>query len=127
VAPIGGGVPVLVYKGKEGARLVFASDEDLVWSEPTPDSGGALMRSLPDGANPYTLTPTGPIGALLVAPDYVYFTTKTDGRIQRVPRDGGPPTVIACDSFIPAAIAIDDTFLYWGDAFANGIWKIRKH
>jgi hypothetical protein len=60
---------------------------------------------------------------LLVDVDFIYYVNSS-GQIYAVPRTGGPMTLLACDSFSPSALAVDDTFLYWGDT--NQVSKVLK-
>jgi hypothetical protein len=132
--PIEGGLPHLVFTGHAGTRYLLADDHDLVWSEALDGGGALLKRTLGDGGSPIQLAASAPITAVLADDATVYFatavtttgTTTTSGRIEKVPRDGGPVTVLACDPFGPSAIAVDEQFLYWGDFLTSGIWKVPK-
>jgi hypothetical protein len=125
-ASILGGKARAIYSGHPGARLVFASNVDLVWRDPNAANEGTLRRSLPDGGDPKLLVRIGePIDALLVDTEAVFFTTAKT--IQTAPRDGGAASLLVCnEAHQPHALAVDDTFLYWGDSETSGVWKVPK-
>jgi hypothetical protein len=128
MTPIGGGKTQVIARGSTGERFIFASDDDLVWSySSNSKDSGTLNRSGPDGKDAAVLATTEPIQSVLVEPGFIYFSTTSGsgGRILRIPRDGGPTTVLACDEFHqPLAIAVDSESLYWGDKDTAGIWKV---
>jgi hypothetical protein len=128
MTPIKGGKSERIVKGNAGQRLVFASDEDLVWSFNTDSKdSGTLTRSLPDGGEAAVIATSEPIQAILIDGSNIYFSTSAGGgRIAKVAREGGPITVLACDTHQPSAFAVDGTFLYWGDRYTAGIWKVPK-
>jgi len=56
-------------------------------------------------------------GVLAVGPEYVYFgwTGMPTGGIAMVPKGGGDPVCIVCDSGMPRGIATDAAYVYWVD------------
>jgi hypothetical protein len=86
-------------------------------------SGTAIMRASKDGSDPRTLaTAAVALGAIAVDATDVYVAELDgglhDARILRVAVNGGALEVVTAPRYAPAAIALDDTSVYWSDTGA---------
>lgn len=99
--PLRGGAPADLVTGIEPHAI--AVDRERVWFDGSsiPKQGGAAAPSSAKGAL-----------AIAVDEDHVYFTNK-GGRVLRIAKTGGAPTVLASGlPDEPAAIALDGTHVY---------------
>jgi hypothetical protein len=83
-----------------------------------PKAGGAATNLAP-GEN---------VRGVAVDDAFIYFTddTSTTGRILKVAKSGGTPTVLAENQDSPISIAVDATSVYWACADEGTIKKIAK-
>ena len=55
----------------------------------------------------------GNIGGLAIDDANVYFTSQSDGAVDRVAKEGGAVATLVADVAVPGAIAVDDAFVYY--------------
>lgn len=112
--PLEGGPPVQVLDG--AWSMVLATDGvSLFWPH-----GLGIARMDPPNTTQIDLAPGARLSATALAVDdaYLYvanFPSGPDGTIERIPKSGGPPQTLASKQAHPAAIAVDDTAVYWVD------------
>lgn len=92
-------------------------------------NGDALLRIKKDGSSTQTLA-TRVSTVVAVDDDYAYVTMTTEGGLERVPKLGGVPSVVASD-VRANGIAVDEGAVYWSldDSVENkgiSITKIDK-
>jgi hypothetical protein len=64
--------------------------------------------------------------ALAADETHVYLALSGSGEIVRVPVAGGTAVVVAAQAGVPGAIAVDDSFVYWGDRGGRRVLRIAK-
>lgn len=66
--------------------------------------------------------------SIAVDEDSVYWTNRGDGKICKVPKEGGEVVVLAERGVesAPCGIAVDNTTVYWAERTANKVCKVSK-
>jgi hypothetical protein len=125
-SPIAGGASKLLFKDKPRRQVeIYANDSELIWSMSNAGAdAGTIQRALPDGAGAVVLVQTPAITTILVDGNNLYYLTAT-GQIFELPTDGGSPSLRACDVNGARCLAVDDTYLYWGDS-RSAVWRTPK-
>jgi hypothetical protein len=102
--------------------------------------GGSSNNGLPpadDGGMP---TIDGAVGAVALATFdgaavglvvdgdalYIGVSQAPKSRILRVPASGGAPTELATDAAMSSSIAVDDTYVYWGNRSGHEVRRVPK-
>ena len=92
-------------------------------------SGPLSIKRPLAGGSPVTLASgLGEIVGIVADAGFVYMAARfsNPGQILRVPIGGGSQTVMADMQGNPAAIAQDDTYLYWANGSAGTVMKRAK-
>ena len=58
---------------------------------------------------------SAPVTNFAVNATHVFFVNRTDGKLSRIPRGGGTPTVLATGQYYAGQMALDADNLYWLD------------
>lgn len=128
---IRGGLSVVGARTDRAAHLVaqgdigpvgLAVDDGRVYFGREAQREGRIDLLEIDTASGYERTLTDCAGVLGIAldEDTLFATTcRAAGGVWRIPRTGGHPTPIAASTFCPITIAIDDTQVFYVDAFGD--------
>ncbi len=133
-----GGVIQTVATGQDRPTSMTHRVDFFVWANMGRDAiGTASIRGHSDAEGLVTLatlpTEDNPYG-LWADSEYVYFVTRGDrdlfpavpGRINRVARSGGAVEVIVDDLTHPVDLELSADYIYWTDADAGTISRIRR-
>lgn len=106
----GGASPTTIGSNPPGLYAIVAEGADVYWT--TPDGVG---QTLADGTGVAGALVSGQIApsALAVDATYVYWTSRTAGKVMKAPRLGGPPIEVASGQLCPGGIAVDADAVYW--------------
>jgi hypothetical protein len=121
-APADGGQATVLAMGETAPTQITADFDNLYWI----DAGKSLrMLPLQGGGQPTTLASPGESGPLGFAIDATnaYYTTASG--VWSVPLAGGTPTKLVTDT-PDAAIAVDDTYVYWVDHTPGQLQRVQK-
>jgi hypothetical protein len=123
MAKVGGEVIELAVD--QGGPIAIAVDAaNVYWL----NGEGGIGRA-PIGGGALELRPTAPNGwyaTLGVQGDYLYYTRYTDwdGAVLRMPKTGGVEEVLASGQILPAGLAVDASYVYWGGLSEQGIQRV---
>jgi hypothetical protein len=122
-----GVVRTILRRAPGEPRILNPVVGELFFSEPSADAG-AIFRSLPDGGDLIQIVGTrGVVKSFSLTASEIYYAINYDPGGSRatlfsVSRDGGNPTLVACDRQ-PAFIAVDDTNIYWWSLDDNTVHR----
>jgi len=60
------------------------------------------------------------VGFAVADADHIYWTEHCEGRVMKVSASGGEPVVVADGQLHPAALALDERYLYWTNLGSGG-------
>lgn len=107
----------------------LACDADAIYATfgGSGDDDGAVERIAKSGGSTQTLVSNLVLPSSLTnADDGLYVTTgNQDAAIRRVPHAGGPAQALAVGQR-PAALAVDDKFVYWTDPPAGEVRRVAR-
>ncbi|MBL8719265.1 MAG: hypothetical protein JNL79_24985 [Myxococcales bacterium] len=87
-------------------------------------SSGAVLKN--SGAGPIVLAPVRGGSGLAVDDTWVYFTSREDGLVQRVRKDGSERTLLARDQGSPCGVALASDTIFWVNRTDQTIVTISK-
>jgi hypothetical protein len=64
--------------------------------------------------------------SLILDDTHVYFTQPERGVVARVPRAGGAVETLASGQAKPSALALDASYIYWGNEGDGAIWRVAR-
>lgn len=128
--PLGGGASIVLASGLSTVGPIAIDSTTVYWSDmfggvaSVPIAGGSVTTLVPPQ---YTLPPSTILddspAAIAVANGSVYWTSTpldgtSPGTIDAVSTSGGAARVVATPVTRPTGLAVDDTFVYWGEVGA---------
>ena len=121
-ATTNGGDATVLVSGETQPQQIAADTQNLYWLD-----AGQGLRALPlrAGSQPYTIVAPAEAGPFGFAVDdtNAYYTTASG--VWRVSLAGGAPTKLAADT-PDAAIAVDQTYVYWVDHTPGQLQRVAK-
>jgi len=105
----------LTTSSSMGAIALDASN--VYWTMPagTVAGAGALAKMpLAGGTSPTSLASgLSEPSNLALDGTHIYFASRQDGTVMKLPLAGGTPTILASKQRLPSAVAVDGTSVYW--------------
>jgi hypothetical protein len=106
----------------------MAIDATSVYWTDCGDPTGGYVRKVPKaGGGLVTLATGDRLSGIAVEGTNVYWvasnSTASSGTIMTVPVTGGTPTVVAAQSGAPAHIAVDASYVYWGELMLGNVMR----
>ena len=122
-----GAIPV----GTGAAWGGFLERDTLYWSDP---NAGQIRRADVGSGPPFavdTVVPNAPLAyAVYVHDGVLYWSTDgtgTDGTVNAMPLEGGPPVLFTDTARFPEDIVVDDDYVYWAEWDEDGLIHRARH
>jgi hypothetical protein len=120
------GGPVAILASGQAATGLGVDDSDIFWSN---DGYGSVWQCPKlGGGNPRNLSFVGSVAAAIALDDTsVYWADSSgdfSGGVWRVPKTGGPSSMVTTTSSPASDVAVDSAFVYWTDVSGKSVSKV---
>ncbi len=118
-----------VASSQHAPQVIVVYDSELYWtnagSVETMSSNGSLVHYADGKLTVLASSLPGPYG-LAVDATGVYWASRWDGKIMRIPDGGSKPETLAADLPAPLFVATDATAVYWTNSDDGSVRRLAK-
>ncbi|MGD1018032.1 MAG: BACON domain-containing carbohydrate-binding protein [Verrucomicrobiia bacterium] len=116
--PLEGGAVTILAVTAGHVLSVGTDGTDVYWVDP----GDSTVKQVANTGGVVTTLATGADASLAQIKVYageVYWNEYSNGAIKKVATSGGSVTTVASGLNLPVCPVVDDSYIYWGEGFAN--------